>query len=244
MKLFSGKRAVMVLLVMTLWVAPASATLFTGSSGSLAASADFSLVGDTLTIVLTNTSTADVAAPADVLTGVFFNMTSGTLTPVSASLNGSTAFYAAIVNNVGEGWSYGSGFDPLITHGMTSGISVAGLGVFAQANFFSPPVTPLDGIDYGLLSLGDNSATGNGGITSGGPLIKDSVKFTLTAPAGFSLAELGTSVVFQYGTALTEPNFPGDNGTVPPPVPVPPTVWLMGSGMVGLALLGWRRRKQ
>jgi hypothetical protein len=34
------------------------------------------------------------------------------------------------------------------------------------------------------------------------------------------------------------------NGTVPPPVPVPPTVWLMGSGMVGLALLGWRRRKQ
>jgi hypothetical protein len=31
--------------------------------------------------------------------------------------------------------------------------------------------------------------------------------------------------------------------TKPGGVPVPPTVWLMGSGLVGLGLMGWRRRK-
>ena len=36
-------------------------------------------------------------------------------------------------------------------------------------------------------------------------------------------------------------NTPG-GGT--PPIPVPPTVWLMGSGLVGLGLMAWRRRKQ
>jgi hypothetical protein len=30
----------------------------------------------------------------------------------------------------------------------------------------------------------------------------------------------------------------------PNPIPVPPTVWLMGSGLVGLGLLRWRRRQQ
>jgi hypothetical protein len=49
-------------------------------------------------------------------------------------------------------------------------------------------------------------------------------------------------VNFASGDSVSFVNTP--NGTVPPPVPVPPTVWLMGSGMVGLALLGWRRRKQ
>src|SRR4051812_37111885 len=76
---------------------------FAGSSGSLASSATFSLTGNTLTVKLVNTASADVLDPTDVLTGVFFN-TAHALTTVSASLNGSTAHYANIVNNVGEGW--------------------------------------------------------------------------------------------------------------------------------------------
>jgi hypothetical protein len=104
-----------------------------------------------------------------------------------------------------------------VAHGLNSGIGAAGLNVFGTTGwFYTPPHTPLDGIDYGILSAGDNSATGNGGITSGGPLIKNSIQFTLTADSGFTLAELGNSVVFQYGTSLDEPSFPS--------VPEPTTV--------------------
>jgi len=46
------------------------ASLFTASSGDLAASVDFSLVGRNLRVILTNTSTADVLAPGQVLTAV------------------------------------------------------------------------------------------------------------------------------------------------------------------------------
>jgi len=183
----------------------ARGALFTATDGNHAASADFELSGTTLTITLANTASADVLDPTDVLTGLFFN-TAAHLTVVSASLNGSTAFYAPIINNVGEGWQYGN---PVSAHGMNSGISAAGLGVFGAVPpnqwFYTPPVTPLDGTDYGILSAGDNTATGNTGVTGHGPLIKNSIQFVLTTPSGFSLADLGGSVVFQYGTALDAP---------------------------------------
>lgn len=37
---------------------------------------------------------------------------------------------------------------------------------------------------------------------------------------------------------------PDGVGGRPPGVPVPPSAWLLGSGLVGLGLLGWRRRKE
>src|SRR6476620_1856235 len=79
-----------------------AAVTFTGSSGTLAASATFDLSGTTLTVTLTNTGTADVVDPAGVLTAVLFNTSTAAghgLTAVSASLNGSSVFYASIVNN-------------------------------------------------------------------------------------------------------------------------------------------------
>jgi hypothetical protein len=208
---------------------------FTGSSGSLAAQADFVLSGSTLTVTLTNTSTSDVLVPTDVLTGVFFN-TTHTLTPVSAAVNsGSTVNYGSVVNNVGEGWEYRAGIS---AQGRNSGISAAGLGIFGPSgNFFAPPVME-DGLDYGILSAGDNLATGNTGVTGHGPLIQDSIVFTLTAGAGFDLSELGSTVVFQYGTATTEPSYFGQQSI---PTPVPGTLTLAGIGMA--SLLAYRRRR-
>ena len=219
----------------------AAVVTFTGSSGTLDASATFALTGTTLTVTLTNTSPNDVLMPTDVLQAVFFN-TSGTLTPVSASLNGSSVFYGSIVNNVGEGWSYASGIS---AHGENSGISAAGLGVFGAPNFFSPPVTPLDGTDYGILSAGDNPATGNSGVTGHGPLIQDSVQFTLTTDGTFSLDDLGSSVVFQYGTGLDEPSFNGPMrpGTPSAPEPMSLVVWSTLLGTFGTCY-AFRRNRQ
>src|SRR5262249_54506972 len=140
----------------------AKADLFvTGSSGSLAASADFSLSGNTLTITLTNTSTSDVLVPTDVLTGLLFN-TPTALTPVSALLPaGSTVFFGPNGGgNVGGEWAYA----------FQGGTSSSGLGIFGNANFNGSNLqgpTAVDGLQYGITSAGDNLATGNQAVTGG-----------------------------------------------------------------------------
>ena len=245
--------ALFVMFVALAWTSSSQALSITysGSNGNLSASALFSLTGSTLNITLTNTSSSDVLVPTNVLTGVFFN-TTNTLIPVSASLNGSSVFYSSIVNNVGEGWQYKSGVS---AQGKNSGISAAGLSIFGPSgNFFSPGLN-LNGLNYGILSAGDNTGTGNGGITGHGPLIKNSVAYTLTANTPFSLSELGSTVVFQYGTSTTEPNFTGScihdctpppcTDCTPPPHVVPePSTWIMlVTGTLGLLGYGWSCRQ-
>jgi hypothetical protein len=67
------------------------------------------------------------------------------------------------------------------------------------------------------------------------------VKFTFTAAAGFSLSELGDSVVFQYGTALCEPHFWAPDPTpFVAAVPAPASIVLLGTGLV--PALAVRRR--
>src|SRR5437762_1708768 len=156
--------------------------LYTGSSGSLSASADFELSGNSLTVTLTNTSLADVLVPGDVLMGVFFD-TVHSLTPVSASLNGSSVYDGLIIHDVGEGWQY-KAFSGGLAQGKDSGISAAGLGLFGPSGNFYTPSVNLGGLNYGIASAGDDPLTGNGGITGHGPLIKDSIVFTLTAAQG------------------------------------------------------------
>ena len=217
------------------WTGTSQALTFSGSSGTLAASADFELSGSTLTILLTNTSTFDVLVPSDVLMGLFFD-TTHVLTPVSASLGGSSSFSYGTTSSPGDGWQYKSGVS---AQGKNGGISAAGFGVFGPDGNFSATPLKLGGLDYGILSAGDNSGTGNTGVTGKGPLIKNSIVFTLTAASGFALTELGDTVVFQYGTALTEPNVPGR----PPVVPEPITLLLLGAGLVSIAGVSRKFRK-
>lgn len=195
--------------------------LFTGSSGNLAASVDFTLDGPNLKVVLTNTSSSDVLVPADVLTAVFFSTLGNTaFGSVSAILTaGSTVIYdpdgQPADGVVGGEWAFGNALSgaPL---GANSGISSSGFGIFGDATFPGPSLQnpdAVDGLQYGITSAGDNSATGNGGITGTDGLIKNSVTFLLSGvPVGFNPASI-TKVSFQYGTAVgdpDEPNIPGD----------------------------------
>src|SRR3989304_2718962 len=163
---------------------------FSASSGSLSASATFETSGSNLIVTLTNTSAADVTVPSDVLTAFFFTLAGDpTLTTLSAMLNsGSSVYYdpqgQPLGGVVGGEWAYRDNLSgaPL---NADEGISSAGFGLFGPGDLFpgddlAPPLSP-DGSQYGLLSAGDDTDTGNGGITGSGGLIKNSAIFTLAS---------------------------------------------------------------
>jgi hypothetical protein len=208
---------------------------FDWSSGDLAAQATFEQVGGNLVLTLANTSTADVLVPTDVLHAVFFSLADApVLTPVSAVLGvGSTVFYDAdgqpAGGVVGGEFAYESGLTGL-PGGGDQGISSAGYGKFGQANFPGPNLngqTAVNGADYGILSAGDDTNTGNAGVT-GNPAIKNAVVFTLELPDEYTLTkEKIGNVYFQYGTTLDA-------------IPEPTGFILTGMGML---LFGMIRRR-
>lgn len=228
--------------------AHAAFVTFAGASGSLAAAVTFSqsAPGAPLAVQLTNTSTSDVLVPTDVLTGVFFTLAgSPALTRTSAVLpTGSVVVYDAdgqpAGGVVGGEWAYKAGLSGA-PGGAQAGLSSSGLGLFGPPDLFpgsdlAPPTSP-DGLQYGILSAGDNTATGNAGVTGSGGLIKNSVFFTLGTAPGYTLASTSVSAVsFQYGTALNEPN-------VVAAVPAPESGALLGAGLLVLTGFANGRRK-
>jgi hypothetical protein len=242
------------------------------SSGQRAAQAEFSTYYDSglntniLKVVLTNTAAFDTLVPADVLTAVFFNAGSMSLTKLAAVLNtGSSVIYdpdgQPAGGVVGGEWAYGTASSIQSNTGYGRGISATGLGSFGPgdrfpgANLSGPPSGSPGGVDYGLVSAGDNPATGNGGLKNSGGLIKNSVIFTLSY-AGPLLSEaqllalLGNTVAFQYGSNYSEPRFTGtlmnsggvQTDVVPLPVPEPGSIALAALGALGFLGYGLRRR--
>jgi hypothetical protein len=227
--------AILLLIASTVIPSHASKT-FIGTNGLLAAAVDFDVIGGQLQVTLNNTSLADVTAPTAggaILTGVFFDLTpTTTLTPVSALLGlGSVVYFGPSGGgNVGGEWGYASGL--VGAPGNTGlGVSSSGLGLFGQSNFNGPNLqgpTALDGLQYGITSLGDNMTTGNAAVTGQFALIKNSVVFTLSGNPTFTTIDDYTisNVSFQYGTSLLEPNVPGILTTNN--IPEPSTMSLCG----------------
>ena len=222
----------------------AESALFTasgvnGETGtSLSASVAFTIDSSgLLRMTLANTG-ANAVAPSDVLTCVFFHF-DGILSPVSASLEGSTILHGATPwdGNVGGEWGYAAGLKGA-PGDATQGVSAAGLGLFGHANFggealFTPPPgLQLGGLDAGLVSSLQTDVGSNQKILKM-PLIQDHVVFTFTGmlPAGFDPALDIRNVSFQYGTDLRLTNLPGQLLLPPPPalvlIPEPGarTVW-------------------
>lgn len=195
-------------LALALGVSDAQATaFFTGSSSGLSAIAELTISGNAgarqLTIILTNTdsatgATAPAAVHADVLTGSFFNMGTGTFAPVSAA--------GASQTNVGGEFSS-------VRSGASRGVLSSGYidseensGSFGGANLDDP--VALDGINFGIVR--------DLWVAGGFPndklkkefLIAGAIMFVLNIPDNVSEADI-RSVAFQYGTALSQPDFMG-----------------------------------
>jgi hypothetical protein len=177
--------------------AEAEPITYTGSSGTLAASVTFDIVGSNLIVTLTNTSSADVTVPSNLLTAVFFDYLDGplTLTPVSAVLNsGSSVLWDTAPGGVvGGEWAYADGIGGAAPNGGSSyGIGSAGLDIFGPGDNFpgsnlDGPVS-VNGMGYGITSAGDNTATGNSQVTGTNPLIENSVVFTFSGfPSGYDV---------------------------------------------------------
>jgi hypothetical protein len=128
---------------------------------------------------------------------------------------------------VGGEWAYKNGLSGA-PQGANAGISSAGFSdTFGTADLFPGPnlAGPLgpDGIQYGILSAGDNTATGNLHIFGG--LIKNSVTFQLSGATADDFASI-KDVSFQYGRNLTDTNLVA--------VPEPASALLVAAGLVAL----------
>jgi hypothetical protein len=192
---------------------------------SEAASASFDFTGNTLTIILQNTSgaAANTVGPGSILTGLFFNLTGDpTLTPGSATIaagsvlnysgcdltgpqNGDNALACQNATDVGGEFAYS--FNLLgapASQGVYSSSYIANtLPNFGGGNLDRP--AELDGTNFGLIGAAWNTFNGD---AVGEPLINGPVTFMLTGITGLNRSNL-SSVSFQYSNNLTGTNLAG-----------------------------------
>jgi hypothetical protein len=206
------------------------------ASGGRSAEADMTLNGSLLTIDLKNTGVAAGNA-SQLLLGLFFDTPGATLTPVLgvSTPNGFEPGFSTLQGtsgNFGEGWA----FHTSSAFGHTEGIAGSGAAgdMGPNGNFASPGVA-LDGSAYGIANGLSNP---NGSINA--PIAHTDAIFQLNVTGTLDFIAFADSLVFQWGTSLTE----GAGGPgLPPQGNLPDggtSVLLLGTALSGLV---WARRK-
>jgi len=248
--------------------ASAAPIIFTGSGtaaeNSVSASASFEIIGNTLTIVLKNTSgsIAGKDKSGSTLSGLFFDLTGNpALTPVSATIAAgsivqsdkcSTALCTATQTNVGGEWGYQATTFP---GGADRGISSSGyletglpgnIGNFNNGLAGTELDDPgsLNGINFGIISAASGFDP-NGGLAND-PLIQDTVTFVLTGVAGLTNFDI-SDVSFQYGTSITEANITAscESGCTPVLlVPEPSALSMVGFALLALGAISRPSRRK
>jgi hypothetical protein len=220
---------------------------FSDSKSGLAGTADFSLSGTTLTVVVTNTAKAATTDNGDTLGGIFLNLTNTTtFAPSTLALtagshvlvNGSTSMPGKHNTTVpvsqditGQWFEASDTKDHLHYNTLLSSVGYNS----GSKNYFDGAKGDT-GVNYGLIS---GSAQGNGNGFYGKEWISDSVTMTLTVASTFTLANLGRTIIFQYGSnASQDLSFVGKLVTVPEP-----SSFAM-AGTAGMAVLAVARRRR
>ena len=245
------------LAVLSLSLAPttSSATLIHTWSGTLPSTsveasvqAEFTISGDLLTVVLTNTSMSLAPAsstlnPADLLTSLYFDIENSlgdrpTLTYVSATgdvyMAAQTTTDALVASDADlmavdpgdDTWQFKSGLAlPVGGDLLTFGIGTAGNSGL-DPNGFNGNI--VGGFNYGIYA-GDISTHNLDGTL----LVKETATFRFTGVGGFTEADISSTGLFGFGT---EPE------TVTS-TPEPGTFAMVGLGLLAMNRVG-RRRSQ
>jgi hypothetical protein len=211
--------------------------------------ADLSITGDTLTLVLTNDSMNHINGPSpsknpnDLLTSFYFDVFDGinhpTLTYTGASgdvclTSSGGGDDCSVVDKEADLRAFVGGDDTWefrdslsLSFGadtLTFGVGTAGNGTLSPNGFMGNIV---DGMDYGIYAGDVTTANLDDKLLTTG-----SIAFTWSGASGYSDANIADEVVFGLGTKPDSTGF----------VPEPNTAVLLGMGMVGMALYGRRRK--
>lgn len=216
---------------------PPGSTVSTDDSENLPVSAyaKFTTSANTLTVDLWNTL-VNPKSVAQNISDLFFTLSSG---QTSGTLISSSGLERTVASgetytdgaNVSTGWKLLNSF----TLASVTGLKLDGLNTAADV-----PAHTIIGLPNVTYSNANGSIAGNGPHnpvlfgTAAAP-----VEFVI-AISGLTAADTVSSATFSFGTT-TGSNVPGD--TPDQPVPLPPSVLLLGSGLLGLVGLRKFRKK-
>jgi hypothetical protein len=226
----------------------------TGTGGEeISASALFE-IGDTIThdfgsgavpalmITITNTSPT-TSYRGNLITGLFWSM-SGV-----GSLNTNIDGLAPTVRTTNTTNIYNVDIAPAVNNTPTDGSFVLSNGPFGTANSglsYSMYSYGLSTVGYGLTGFSGSATNGDtygiaapgsnltlDGLKNAFPIIDTSATFWIAKPAELTSLSQVTNAAFAFGSLP-------DNRITYNNVPIPPTVWIFGSALLGL--IGIRRK--
>jgi hypothetical protein len=209
-------------------VGSALAITFNTPSGSkdtagdpVSATAVFTFSDNTVTITLTNNQVGEKNIGQNIsdLEFSLSSLTTGTLISSSGlerTVNSNKTFTDGSV--IATGW--------VLTPGATFLLDVlSGTGHVGPAHTLIGPVSADGKYDNALGSIAGSSAHN--------PFLAETATFTLNVP-GVTAATTVNNVVFSFGAT--------DGADLIPGVPLPPSALLLGSGLLGMGLMGFRRK--
>jgi hypothetical protein len=202
--------------------ATSNALLFTWSGTSttsgqtLSASADFTAVGNVLTIVLSNDSAQASNNPADTLGTLVWNQTGTSFLQPNAGNNVDQGASVVELNNAAYTSSYDLDKEYMYEDAFSfqsvsfgHGISCVGIGIFGTNSdtFYERMM----GLGNAGSSMGDafsiSSPFGTQNAANNNPVVRNSVTFTLVSSEPINLAAIN-SVNFSFGSAAQTNSVP------------------------------------